>query len=277
MRRAFVAIRAVGLRGLARADAHADDLPPASSARTGATTDRDRRVGPHHRHGQDGLVAEEEDRLELGALLGGEIAAVDRHPFLERRDGSLEGGHLVGGGLVARFRDAPALVELPLGAFEVSHRELDLEHAEGLERIDGARHVGVRERPQHVDDGVDLADAGEEPVAEPFALVRTFDETADVGELHGGVDHVLALGHHGEAIEPLVEHLRDPTFGSTVAKAYGARRRLRQGVVQGRLAGVGQPTNPNLSRGGGYRQCFPPFLEDFRPIVERSLQRTGIP
>ena len=53
--------------------------------------------------------------------------------------------------------------------------------------------VVVVERPQHEHDGVDLADVGEELVAEALALARPLDEAADVDDLHRGVHDVLRL------------------------------------------------------------------------------------
>ena len=60
-----------------------------------------------------------------------------------------------------------------------------------LQRVGRAGHVGVGERPQHVDDGVGLADPGQELVAQPLALASALDQAADVDELHGGRHHVL--------------------------------------------------------------------------------------
>jgi hypothetical protein len=105
---------------------------------------------------------------------------------------------------LAAFR---RLLDLGLHRLEVGEGQLDLEHPEVLERVVGTGHVGVGEGPQHIDDGVDLADAGEEPVAEPLALAGPLDETADVGELHARRYHALGTAHRGQGVEPLVEHL----------------------------------------------------------------------
>ena len=57
--------------------------------------------------------------------------------------------------------------------------------------IDPALDVGdvaVLEAAQHVDDRIDLADVGEELVAEPFALGGAADQPGDVDELDLGLD-----------------------------------------------------------------------------------------
>ena len=111
-----------------------------------------------------------------------------------------------------------------------------------FERVGGARDVVVGERPQHEHDGVDLADVGEEAVAQALALARPLDEPADVDDLHGGVDDVAALGHLGEAVETVVGHLGDADV--RVLGGEGVRRGQRaaagEGVVQRALPGIGQ-------------------------------------
>ena len=56
-----------------------------------------------------------------------------------------------------------------------------------FDRVARPGHVVVLERAQHQHDRIDLADVGEELVAETLALRRAFDQTADVDDLHGGV------------------------------------------------------------------------------------------
>ena len=109
-------------------------------------------------------------------------------------------------------------------------------------RVGRARHVVVLERPQHEHDGVDLADVGEELVAEALALARPLDEAADVDDLHRGVHDVAALGHRGQPVEALVGHLGDADVrvlgGERVRR--GERAAAGEGVVQRALARVGE-------------------------------------
>ena len=78
-----------------------------------------------------------------------------------------------------------------LEAVEVGQHQLGLDDLGVAHRIDAARDVGdvaVLEAAQHVGDGVDLADVGEELVAQAFALRRALDQAGDVDELELGVD-----------------------------------------------------------------------------------------
>src|SRR5690606_15346250 len=64
-------------------------------------------------------------------------------------------------------------------------------------RIDAALDMGdvvILEATQDVDDRIDLADIGEELVAETFALGRTPDETGDVDKGNAGRDDFLGAG-----------------------------------------------------------------------------------
>ena len=148
---------------------------------------------------------------------------------------------------------------LPLGLGEplldrlqVGEGELELDDAQVLEGIRRPDDVRVLERAEDEDDGIDLADVGEELVAQPFALARPLDEPADVDDLHRGVDDVAALRHLGQPVEPVVGDLGDPDVG--VLGGEGVRRGERaatgQRVVQRALAGVGQPDQPEAFHPG---------------------------
>ncbi len=106
-------------------------------------------------------------------------------------------------------RRAPCLVELALDGREVGEHELELEHAERLEGVGDAGDCLVGKAPQHKAQGVDLADPGEEAVAEPFAALRAGDESGNVHELDARLHHLLRLAHDGERGETLVRDVRD--------------------------------------------------------------------
>ena len=70
-------------------------------------------------------------------------------------------------------------------AFQVRQHQLGLDHVGIAQRIDGAfdmRHVAVLEAAQDVDDGVDLADIGQELVAQALTLGGTADQAGDIDE-----------------------------------------------------------------------------------------------
>ena len=76
-------------------------------------------------------------------------------------------------------------VDAPLQAVEIGQHQLGLDRLDVGDRIDAAldmRDVGVLEAAHHVGDGVDLADIGEELVAEPLALRGAAHQAGDVDE-----------------------------------------------------------------------------------------------
>ncbi len=129
-----------------------------------------------------------------------------------------------------------------LDGLEVGEGEFDLDHAEVLDRVGRPGDVVVDERPQDEHDGVDLADVGEELVAEALALAGALDEPADVDDLDRGVDGLLRLRHRRELVEPVVGHLGHPDVrvlrGERVRR--GERTTTGERVVQRALARVGE-------------------------------------
>ena len=84
----------------------------------------------------------------------------------------------------------------------------------------GPGDVVVGEGPQHEHDGVDLADAAQEPVAEPLALAGPLDQTADVDDLHRGVARRSCSSTWRPGASRRWSGTFDmPTFGSFVANA----------------------------------------------------------
>jgi hypothetical protein len=104
--------------------------------------------------------------------------------------------------------------------------------------------VVILETAQHVNDGVDFADVGQELVAEAFALRRTADEACDIDEGNPGRDDLLGAGDRRELLETRIRHGHFPGVGLD-----GAERivrslrggRARQRVEQCGLADIGQP------------------------------------
>ena len=151
---------------------------------------------------------------------------------------------------LVELRLAGGLVEPLLDRLEVGEGELDLDDAEVLDRVARARHVVVLERPQHEHDGVDLADVGEELVAEALALARAFDEAADVDDLDRGVDHVastcdIAASRSSRSSGTLAT----PMLGSFVANGYGAASAPPpvRALYSELLPALGRPTRPKRS------------------------------
>ena len=100
--------------------------------------------------------------------------------------------------------------------------------------------VAVVEAGQYVDDGVRVADVGEELVAQSFAFRRAFDQSGDIDDFDGGRNHPLGFVDLGQPDEPPVGDGDYAHVGFDGAKGKVRRLRLRvgQAVEKGRFADV---------------------------------------
>ena len=149
------------------------------------------------------------------------------------------------------------LVDAALQAVEVGKHQLGLDRLGVGHRIDAALDMGdvvILEAAQHMHDRVDLADVGEELVAQPFALRGAAHQAGDVDEGDAGRDDLLRLGDRRDLVQPRIGH-RD--FAGV--RLDGAERivrglrggRPRQRVEQCRFADVGKPNDPAFEAHGG--------------------------
>ena len=151
--------------------------------------------------------------------------------------------------LVALLRLLDEVRHPPLEAVEIGQHQLGFDRLGIGDRIDAPLDMGdvaAFEAAQDVDDRVDLADVGEELVAEPFALGGAADEAGDVDELDLGLDLLRRLGDLADLVEPRIGH-RDPAdIGLDRAEwIIGRLRRggLGQRIEKGRFADVRQADN----------------------------------
>ncbi|MNL45662.1 hypothetical protein D3C87_1683240 [compost metagenome] len=100
--------------------------------------------------------------------------------------------------------------------------------------------VLVLEAAHHVDDGVHLADVGEELVAKTLALARAAHQPRDVHELDGGRDDGRGLDDALQHAEALVGDRHDADVGVDGAERIVGRHGsgASQGVEEGRLPDV---------------------------------------
>jgi hypothetical protein len=133
-----------------------------------------------------------------------------------------------------------------LQAFEVGEHQLGLDRLGVGDGIDAALDMGdvaVLEAAQHVHDGIDLADIGEELVAEPFTLRGAAHEAGNVDEGDARRNELLRPGDVGE-----LPHARVGDGDLAGVRLDGAegivrrlrRRRLRERIEEGRFADVRQ-------------------------------------
>ena len=114
----------------------------------------------------------------------------------------------------------------------------------GIDAAFDMDHVVVLEAAQHIGDGVDLADIGEELIAEPFALRGAAHQPGNIDEGEPRGDHLRGLGDGREPVEPRIGHRHVADIGLDGAeRIIGGlgRGALRQRVEQGGLADIGQP------------------------------------
>ncbi len=120
-----------------------------------------------------------------GALVVGDGGEARRLAFAQERQHALDQFERLLGLLVLA---ADLLLEdgyAPLQTVEIGEHQLGLDGVGIFDRIDAALdmdHVLVLEAAEHIGDGIDLADMGEELVAEPFALRGAAHQPGDIDE-----------------------------------------------------------------------------------------------
>ena len=152
-------------------------------------------------------------------------------------------------GLLRLLADALGLllqrVDALLQAVQVGEHQLGLDRLDVGDRIDAALdmgHVVVLEAAHHMGDGVDLADVGEELVAEALALRGAAHQARDVDERQPRRHDLLGLGELRQRVEPRIghRHLADVRLdGAERIVRRLRRRRLRQCIEERRLADIG--------------------------------------
>ena len=121
--------------------------------------------------GEHRAVGEQEVRLRACSRhVGLQAGAVQRAALAERVVGGLQGLESRRPSALVELGLAGGLVESLLDGLEVGQGQLDLDDSQVFERVARAGDVVVDERTQHEHDRVDLADVGEELVAQTLAL-----------------------------------------------------------------------------------------------------------
>ena len=138
------------------------------------------------------------------------------------------------------------IVDALLQAVEVGEHQLGLDGLDVGKRGDLALDMGdvaILEATHHMRDRVDLADRGEELVAEALALGCAAHQARDVDEGQPGRNDLRRFRDFGQLVEPGVGH-RDfadiRLDGAERIVGRLRRRGLRQCVEQRRLADIGQ-------------------------------------
>ena len=104
-------------------------------------------------------------------------------------------------------------------ALEVGQHQFGLHGLGVADRVDVAFHVGhvvILEAAQHMDDGVHLANVGEELVAQALALGGAAHQAGDVDEFQAGGDDLCGFAERASASRRSSGTATRPTLGSIV-------------------------------------------------------------
>ena len=148
--------------------------------------------------------------------------------------------------LLVCLRSLAGAVETAFEVLDVRKDQLEVDGLDVTGRIDRAfnmHDVLVVEAADNVYDCVDLADMGQELVAQTLALGRALDQTRDVDELNDGGGELLGVMLVAQPLEPRVRHGHDADVRVDGAERIIIRRdaRVRNSVEQRGLAHIRQP------------------------------------
>ncbi len=155
------------------------------------------------------------------------------------------GGALLVPGLGPLFEVHDPLLQ----ALQVGEHQFGLDDVEVGDRVNPPLDVGdvvVDEAARNEGDGVAIPDVGQELVSQALALSRAPDQTRDVDEVDAGGNDLPGPGDLRQGVETRLRHRHVADIGFDGAEGIVGRlrrRRLGQGVEQGRLADIGQADN----------------------------------
>ena len=204
-------------------------------------------------HIEHGLGGEQIERLEGGALLVGNLRHARRLAFAQEHKRALDQLERLLRFLVLAAHLALERRDALLQAVEIGEHQLGLDGLGVGDRIDAALDmddVVILEAAEHIGDGVDLADHGEELIAEAFALRCAAHEPGDVDEGEPGRDDLGGLGNFGERVEARVghRHLADIRLDGAEGIVGGGRAAVSVSALKRvDLPTLGSPTMPHLN------------------------------
>ena len=242
----------VELRGLAP---RAAGTPPARRRRRATARDerrRPRRAGRRRcsRPTSTGLSVSRNAGREQLALVGGEVGPVDRDAVAEDRRAPARARRSRRRATCRPWRRGCWRYEPPLDRREVGEHELELERVEVGRGVGVAGHRRVLERPQHVEDGVAVAERAEEPVAEPLAVLAPFTSAAMSTISKPVYTSFFECDISPRQVDPLVGDVRDARPRSRWSRT-GARATTVSAPVSALnrldLPLLGRPTRPRRS------------------------------
>ena len=104
---------------------------------------------------------------------------------------------------------------------DICKDQLKIDRLDIPERIDAAVHmddIAVVKAADHMDDGVHLADIGEELIAQSFSFGRAFDKTGDIHEFNDSRHDLCGIIHIRQYLQTGIRDRNDPHI-----RVYGYR------------------------------------------------------
>ncbi len=182
-------------------------------------------------------------------ILGRDRNAPRRAAVFQRRPGLQQKALLLQRLLFAAADLADDVLKPLFDRFQIGQHQFGLDRFCVRDRVDPAVDMGdiiIFEAAQDMSDGIDLADVGQELVAEALAPGCAFHQTGDINEGHPRRYRPFRFGDGGQFFEPGIRD-RDLTDVG-LDRAERKVRRLRGGrprkrVEQCRFSDIGQPDN----------------------------------
>ena len=198
------------------------------------------------------LGGDQSQRFDELSFVGIELQAAHGFAFVEDRFALAEQLAFDDRFLVAAAGEALGFVERAADGFQVGQGEFGVDRVDVADGIDGAFDVDdvpAAEAADDVEDGVDLADVGEELVAEPLTGAGAADDAGDIDDAHLGGDDFFGVDVNCvDDVEPLIGDADDADVGLDGGERVVRRQRPGGGqrVKQSALADVGQPDDANF-------------------------------
>ena len=194
-----------------------------------------------------GLCGHQPEHAEGALLFELALDEARRSPLAQQHQRAIDEVELLLRLLVVALGFFRQIVDALLQTFEVGEHQLGLDGLDVGERRDLALDMGdvaILEAAHDMRDRVDLADVGEELVAEALALRGAAHQAGDVDEGQPRRNDLRRFRDAGERVEPRIGNgdLADIRLdGAERIVGRLRRRRFRQRIEQRRLADIGQP------------------------------------
>ena len=199
------------------------------------------------------VCREQAEALEDDPLVVVHVEGDGRLVLIEVGEQAVDQGHVFSAASLSPPRAfLMAFSCLAFDRTDVGEDELGVDHFDVAERIDRAHVVDdvvILEATHDMDDGIDLADVGEELVAEAFALARAFDQAGNVDKLNRAGSPCWCWRSHAAAPRRSSGTCTTPDVRVDRAERIVCRLRLaraRQGVEQCAFTHIGQTYDTSL-------------------------------